>query len=261
MDARTAIMDCASKLVALTKKRDYGEAVRLFKEVSEKLPSLTPDRVAVEVGHLSGEPALRALVKSFAFAPCYWCKEGYMTCELCDGADTIASNGRYCEECGGYGHTLCTFCGGSGFLFFDQVPSSLVEAVVSERLKWGASSLRRVARHSSKLKRLVVQEAMSTGLFDVFHTTLRIGAVLDNVKPVVEAGDEAGAQAAQRSRLAKVANDCRQVNTKYRTGLAKAIVEYCRARANSEPPGSEQRTTWERRTDFYSTLAPEKPAD
>lgn len=257
MDARTAIMDCASKLVALTRNRDYGEAVRLFKEVSEKLPSLTPDRVAVEVGRLSGEPALRALVKSFAFAPCYWCEEGHITCELCEGAETIAANGRYCEECGGCGHTLCMFCGGSGFLFFDQVPSGLAGVVANERLKWGASSLRRVARHSSKLKRLAAQEALFAELLDVFHTTLRIGAVLDNVEPVVEAG----AQAAQRSRLAKAANDCRQVNTKYRTGLAKAIVEYCRARANSEPPDSEQRTTWERRTDFYATLAPEKPAD
>jgi len=261
MDARTAIMDCASKLVALAKKRDYGEAVRLFKEVSEKLPSFTPDRVAAEVGHLSGEPALRALVKSFAFAPCYWCEEGYMTCELCKGADTIASNGRYCEECGGYGHTLCAFCGGSGFLFFDQVPSSLVEAVANERLKWGASSLRRVARRSSNLKRLAVQEALSTELFDVFHTTLRIGAVLDNVEPVVRADDKSGAQAAQHSRLAKLANDCRHVNTKYQTGVAKAIIEYCQARANREPSDSEQRTAWERRTDFYTALASEKSAN
>jgi len=261
MDARTAIMDCASKLVALAKKRDYGEAVRLFKEVSEKLPSFTPDRVAAEVGHLSGEPALRALVKSFAFAPCYWCEEGYMTCELCKGADTIASNGRYCEECGGYGHTLCAFCGGSGFLFFDEAPSNLVEAVANERLKWGASSLRRVAKRSSKLKRLVVQESLATELFDVFHTTLRIGAVLDNVMPVVETDDEADAQAAKHPRLAKLANDCRQVNTKYQTGFAKAIQEYCRGRANSEPLDSEQRTTWERRTDFYATLASEKSAD
>jgi hypothetical protein len=132
--------------------------------------------------------------------------------------------------------------------------------VANERLKWCAESLRRVAKRSSKLKRLLDHESLSNELFDVFHTTLRIGAVLENVEPAIEAEDEAGAQAAQHSHLAKLAHQCRQVNAKYQTGFLKAIAEYCQTRANKEPPDSEQRTTWERRIDFYANLASEKPA-
>jgi hypothetical protein len=260
MDARTAIREYASKLVALAKERDYGEAVRQFKDLSERLSSLTPERIAVEVGRVGGEPAVRAMIRSFAFAPCYWCEEGYMTCEVCEGDDTAAANGRYCEECGGHGHTICTFCGGSGFLFFDEVPSSLFGIVARERLKWGASSLRQVARRSSKLERLDVQGSLPKELLDVFHITLRVGGLLDNVEPIVGSDEETDAHAAKHPPSAKLAKECRQVNRKHYTRFAATIVEFCRGRANREPLESKQRVMWERRADFYATMTREEAA-
>jgi hypothetical protein len=261
MDKRTAIKGLASKLVALAKKRDYGEAVRLFKEVSEKLHALTPNRVAAEIGHLSGEPALRALVKSFALAPCYWCKEGYMTCELCQGADTIAANGRYCEVCGGYGHTLCMFCGGSGFLSFESVPKNILGTLAHERLKWSANSLQRVAKRSSRLRHGIIDERLSTELFDTFHTTLRITAVLDNIDPVIAPEDIPPKKRAKQSRDVVLAHQCRRVNQKYQGGFANAIVAFCQAQANRHSSESHRRTIWERRRDFYASQFLENGAD
>ena len=178
MESRDAIKSCASQVSALAKKRNYGEGVRVFKAAAARLSPTPIDKVAVQVHTIGGEAAHRALVKCFALAPCYYCESGRMTCEKCDGADTIMADGRYCDECGGTGHTPCMYCGGSGFLSFDGIPANLIDAVVGRRLKWAGRLLRGVAKRSARLKHVEAAQDISTDLFDLLRHTERIDAVI-----------------------------------------------------------------------------------
>lgn len=241
---------------ALAKKGDYGEAVRVFKELAAKLSPTPVGHVATEFTRSAGQAAVRALIKSFAFAPCYYCSAGRMTCELCDGADTISANGRYCEECGGAGATPCSFCGGSGFLSFDAVPPSLATTVASRRLKWVGSSLRTLARRSAGLSRSHPTRDIPIELSDLLHRTVRIGAVLDNVAPVIRNPHHERHQSTIASQTAKQIQEYARVNTSYHDHIANAIVKYCEGKANSAVPDSEQHTIWQRRKEFYKSMRP-----
>lgn len=261
MESRDAMTSCASQVSALAKKRDYGEGVRVFKAAAARLSPTPIDKVAVQFHKLGGEAAHRALVKCFALAPCYCCERGRMTCEQCEGADTITANGRYCEECGGTGYTPCTFCGGSGFLSFDAIPANLVEAVAGQRLKWAGRLLRGVAKHSARLKHIKATQDISTDLFDLLHQTERIDAVIENSEPILNHDGSAERQSTRYAELSKLADDCRQLNARYQTHLTSAVVRQCEARVVESPPESKARMIWQRRMEFYTSLGSEHSVD
>jgi hypothetical protein len=254
MDARTAFTRCAAQIRASAEKREYGEAVRVFKEFAARSRPMRSAQVIGELRRIAGDEAIRVLVKSFALAPCYYCELGRISCEQCGGANTMHANGQYCDDCGGRGHTACGFCGGTGFLSFDDVPTRLLEAVLKRRLTWVAGTLQGVLDYS---KGLDVRPGHGGVTRDVFHRmsdATRIAAILADTEPLLKTAGR-GAEAASRTeKMAKLARQCRELNSRSAARLGIAISAHFQAQAEREPEGSAQRTMWERRRDYFASL-------
>jgi len=259
MDVRTAIKHCSSQLCALVEAREYGEGARVFKALLSRLHPMASAQVIAEFGRLGGEPALRMLVKSFSLAPCYYCESGRLSCERCGGTNTIQANGQYCEECGGHGQCVCSFCGGSGFLSFDDVPGSLVSAVLARRLTWASGTLKGVVDRARELERLAGSTRVTRDVFQRFADASRIAAVLNDAESVLASKSAAPDPSPRSRQMASLARQCRDVNARCADRLAQAIVAHCDARVRSEPDGSTERIVWERRRDYFGSLRSNRP--
>lgn len=254
MDARTAITRCAEQIRVLTEKREYGEAVRVFKEFVVRSRPMRSAQVIAELGRLAGDEAVRALVKSFGLAPCYYCELGRISCDQCGGANTIHANGKYCEDCGGRGHTACGFCGGTGFLSFDDVPSTLVGAVLNRRLTWVAGTLQGVLECSKGLEGTPESAGVSRDVFHRMSDATRVAAILADAEPLLRTAASSAAPSSRGEKMVKLARQCRELNGRSAARLGSAIVAHFHAQANREAEGSAQRTMWERRRDYFSSL-------
>ncbi len=252
MAARTSISDGASVIRACVARREYAEAVRRFEILARALRPRDRTDVAADIAQHGGAEAGQALAKSFARAPCYLCKEGRMTCDVCGGASTFAANGRFCETCNGAGHSPCMFCGGSGFLPMENIPRSIVPPAARMRLEWTARLLRQVVRDVSALSREGAPSSSLREWIRLFHAAERIQAILEGTGPALATQDGGGEE---HARSVKLADECNRLTRKCRRILAAGILRVCRAKARAEEPGSQRRIMWERQSDFYEPLA------
>jgi hypothetical protein len=255
MVARTTISDYAFEIRGLVAKREYGEAVRRFEACASGLPPHARNELVSRLIRVGGAEAGAALTKTLARAPCYFCRDGQMSCDLCGGAKTFAANGQFCDTCGGHGQIVCTFCGGSGFLAFDSVPTNLAHAVAKQRLDWTARCLREVVRAAAALNRAGEASRKSGELFRLLAAVQRVTAILDEIEPLVLGRLVAGHRVSPGTRSDRLMAECRRLSDRYRRGLAKAIATSCRRRAEREYRGSAQRTAWERQSEFFDAEA------
>ncbi|MBN1512584.1 MAG: hypothetical protein JXB13_11260 [Phycisphaerae bacterium] len=252
MAARTTIAGCASDIRACVARREYAEAVRRFEILARLLRPRDRSDVAADITQRGGAAAGQALAKAFARAPCYLCKEGRMTCDVCGGASTFAANGRFCETCNGAGHSPCLFCGGTGFLPMENVPRSIVLPAARMRLEWTARLLRQVVRDVSNLSREGATPSPLRDWIRLFHAAERIQAILEDTLPALATQDGGGEE---HARSEKLADECDRLARKCRRILAAGILKVCRAKAQTEEPGSQRRIMWERQSDYYEPLA------
>ncbi len=252
MVARISISSCAFDICALVAKRKYGEAVRCFEVLANESAPRARHESAAGLIHAGGPKAGEALTKAFARAPCYFCRAGRMTCDLCGGVQTFAANGRFCESCAGQGRVICTFCGGSGFLPFDTVPKNLTGTVAKWRLQWAASCLREVVRSAAKLKGAGPTLPTWGNLLRLFNAVQRVAAILDDVEPLILGH---GGREFQDSGTRRLIRECRRVSDGYHHRLATGIAAFCHRQAAREQEGSPRRMAWERQLGFFETEA------
>jgi len=245
MAVRTSISDGASR-------REYAEAVRRFEILARALRPCGRSDVAAAVVQQGGAEVAHALAKAFARAPCYVCKDGRMTCDICGGRPTFTANGRFCETCNGAGHSPCLFCGGTGFLPTQSIPRSIVAPAARMRLEWAARLLQQVVRNVSRLTRDGTPPSPLRDWIGLFHITERIQAVLEETRPILTISE--GAEP-QQARSAMLAEKCQPLADRCRRLLAAGILRICRARAQAEEAGSHRRILWERQADHYEPLA------
>jgi hypothetical protein len=255
MVAGTSIMDCAAQIRALAGRREYAEAVRYFEVLVHRRAPCTRHDTAAELARVGGAEVAKALAKAFARAPCYLCSSGRIICDSCNGARTVAANGRFCENCGGHGRVQCLFCGGSGFLPIEGVPFTLQRAVARRRLEWAAGSLRKVSRSVKDLPHDKRGTGFLRSLLALFHGVQRIEASLENSPPPTpdhKTNPDSGSLVSPEARLIK---ECRRLSTKYRRQLTKAIVAVCHRQARREEAGTPRHTAWERQAQFFEAQA------
>ncbi|MBN1765474.1 MAG: hypothetical protein JW860_09480 [Sedimentisphaerales bacterium] len=112
----------------------YWKAVRLFIEGQEK--GILP-RGAHIPGWLTeslGQKAAVKIVDAFARMPCFYCQNGLLPCETCEGQGYLYDM-KTCDRCIGLGVAQCNFCNATGWVSLDYVPSGLQRTVINKRAK------------------------------------------------------------------------------------------------------------------------------
>ena len=251
MSNRTSIPDCAGAIRAAVARGDYGEAVRRVEAVANERVS---GRQAVAVALLirgGGQETAEALAEAFARAPCYFCKDGRTSCDACGGAKTFAANGKYCDACGGHGLGRCAFCGGSGLVPLESVPSGLRRCIAARRVAWTAGVLRDVVQQLARLAGGGLPEHPLGECMPRLDALRRIAAVVAECRPVVANPAAASATDAAPGRAAELARECALISAARRRALAEALAAYCSRRATAEAVDALRRVVWERQAEFF----------
>jgi hypothetical protein len=131
---------------AMDEKRP-SDAVRIFLTGQER-SQIPRGRKLMEWLREMDRPVARQIITVFVHAPCPFCKNGLLTCEICDGHGLIDSE-RICETCLGLGLMLCSFCGGMGWSPILSVPKGIRIAVLLERARVARSRLNKLSRYST----------------------------------------------------------------------------------------------------------------
>jgi hypothetical protein len=125
----TSVNDLVEVQAALA--RDVAqEAVRLFLAYASRLPACAA--VLGPLVQCMGRSATGRLIDAIASAPCFYCKDGYTTCEDCAGKGVVDGQ-RACSICLATGLYPCDFCNASGLVTINLVPSDIRLAVVLVR--------------------------------------------------------------------------------------------------------------------------------
>jgi len=253
MAGRTPILDCASEIRRFVARREYSEAVRRFEIVASWTPSSQRSKLAAEIVRAGGRITEAALTKAFARASCYFCRDGWMLCDQCEGAKTFAANGRFCDACGGLGRVPCTFCGGSGLLALDASPAVLRPKVAKRRIEWAVKLLQEVTRRVGNLRRWDVASTSLADRLRLLHSAERASEAAKEAKRVVASSRSPGGGRGQRPRELDLAGVCRKRGQALAEALATAIAELCLREAQRHPAGSRRRAIWERQAEFYES--------
>lgn len=92
----------------------------------------------------SGDEALDAIISAFSHRRCFMCDGGVIPCQACQGRGS--TDGVPCLSCDGQGVEVCSFCLGTGWTDYNQIPKELRRAVLLRRFKHVEKDLARLAR-------------------------------------------------------------------------------------------------------------------
>ncbi|MBN2446988.1 MAG: hypothetical protein JXO22_09695 [Phycisphaerae bacterium] len=109
------------------------QAVKLFRNAQDHDLFPTGSGLHRWLNKSIGKEATAKLIDAFVRFPCFYCKHGLESCEVCDGRGTI-SGAILCEACAGLGVARCGFCDGSGWVTNNIVPPGLRVVVLAERV-------------------------------------------------------------------------------------------------------------------------------
>ena len=73
------------------------------------------------------------------------CDDGVMPCQACQGQG-LTADGEPCLSCDGQGLEVCSFCLGTGWSDYNQIPKELRKAVLHRRIRHVEKDLARLVR-------------------------------------------------------------------------------------------------------------------
>ena len=92
----------------------------------------------------AGDKALEVIVSAFSHRRCFMCDDGVMPCQACQGQGL--TDGEPCLSCDGQGVEVCSFCLGTGWSDYNQIPKELRKAVLHRRIRHVEKDLARLVR-------------------------------------------------------------------------------------------------------------------
>ncbi|HEY7091360.1 MAG TPA: hypothetical protein VH518_24905 [Tepidisphaeraceae bacterium] len=116
------------------RQRRYADAVRIFLE-SQSRGIITADQNLLDdlIGELGPELTAQ-LISAFAHHPCPACISGLERCSECAGQGMRQPEQHVCPQCIGSGTVRCDFCGGSGLVHYNVIPSPMRFPVLKRRV-------------------------------------------------------------------------------------------------------------------------------
>ena len=110
-----------------------------------KAQGITLEEMFNRIRQAAGDKALDAIVSAFSHRRCFMCDGGVMPCQACQGQG-LTADGEPCLSCDGQGVEVCSFCLGTGWSDYNQIPKELRKAVLHRRTRHVEKDLARLVR-------------------------------------------------------------------------------------------------------------------
>lgn len=117
-----------------------------LRHVAGKIPpNEIPGQVDRFITAKSGS-AQELIISAFSHRHCLMCSNGMESCRTCDGSGIVED--YECPTCDGLGVEICSFCAGTGWCDYNDIPDEIRLAAVHRRIKHVKKELARLDRIS-----------------------------------------------------------------------------------------------------------------
>ena len=136
----------------------------------------------------AGDKALEVIVSAFSHRRCFMCDDGVMPCQACQGEGIV--DGTPCLNCDGLGLEVCSFCLGTGWADYNQIPRELQRAVLHRRIRHVEKDLARLARTVSGKSLDLVNQLSKDEKKEIIVWLIRLQARLNELAELGKGKDK-----------------------------------------------------------------------